>query len=144
MELFFRQIAASTNVDLVDEDDFDLLSPEYTFQRNTKLTNPKKSLAKIRPQTKRPRSNRNPVKSLMERTADQTVDAQPAVEDSQEEEEPTSAGLAVSNGQKKSTVTGLAEKSECRSTMYHNGGCGFCLVRSSNFSKKICKFGHNF
>ena len=46
--------AGNSNV-VLDEDDFDLLSPEFTFQRNTKLTNPKKSLAKIRPQTKRPR-----------------------------------------------------------------------------------------
>ena len=114
--LFFRQTAASTTADLVDEDDFDLLSPEYTFQRNTKLTNPKKSLAKIRPQTKRPRSNRNPVKSLMERTttADLSPVDVPAIavvdqEDLSEDERPVTAAV---NGQKKSTVTGLAEKSK--------------------------------
>ena len=100
----------------MDEDDFDLLSPEYTFQRNTKLTNPKKSLAKIRPQTKRPRSNRNPVKSLMERTdLSPVVDVPAAIgvvdqDELSEDERPVTAGAV--NGQKKSTVTGLAEKSK--------------------------------
>ena len=110
---FFQNGKASTP--LVDDvDDFDLLSPEYTFQRNTKLTNPKKSLAKIRPQNKRPRNNRNPVKNLMERTDLSPVDAAPAIVDDKnsDDEEEEEAKPVVTNGQKKSTVTGLAEKSK--------------------------------
>ena len=80
----------------IDTDDFDLLSPEYTMQRNTKLTNPKKAMAKLRPQTKKPGS-KNPVKNLMQRTDLVEV----------EEELPDVNGTPA---HKKSAVTGLAEK----------------------------------
>ena len=72
-------------------------------------------MAKIRPQARRPpRSNKNPVKSLMERTdliVEQPMQEFP-IQDLDHDEQFDEEKISSAIGHKKSTVTGLAEKSK--------------------------------